>query len=167
MGVHCNATNSFFYANGIKIQQFKAKCSEISHIHCVLETLREKLQSISWKLLNWNEWRVHNYTVSYDETIDASNIVIFYWRYHYIYNIYIYTYSDIFNSDIPLALGLIGRDGGLSTLYHSCGFACQQRVLKTFPGPGYLHSDAGVVWLWHSLVNLDIYTYIHLLYLAN
>ena len=125
MGVHCNATNSFFYANGIKIQQFKAKCSEISHIHCVLETLREKLQSISWKLLNWNEWRVHNYTVSYDETIDASNIVIFYWRYHYIYNIYIYTYSDIFNSDIPLALGLIGRDGGLSTLYHSCRFACQ------------------------------------------
>ena len=26
----------------------------------------------------------------------------------------------------------IGRDGGLSTLCHSCGFAFQQRVLKTF-----------------------------------
>ena len=25
----------------------------------------------------------------------------------------------------------------LSTLRHSCGLACQQRVLKTFPGPGY------------------------------
>ena len=28
---------------------------------------------------------------------------------------------------------------------YSCGFACQQRVLKTFPGPGYLHSEDGVV----------------------
>ena len=34
------------------------------------------------------------------------------------------------------AVGLIGRDGGVSTLCHSCGFACQQRVLKTLPGPG-------------------------------
>ena len=47
--------------------------------------------------------------------------------------------------------------GGLSTLCHSCGFASQQRVLKTFPGPGYLHSENGVVWLWHSLVNLYIW----------
>ena len=30
-------------------------------------------------------------------------------------------------------------------VYHSCGFACQQRVLKTFPGPGYLRSEDGVV----------------------
>ena len=44
-----------------------------------------------------------------------------------------------------LSLGLIRRDGGLSTLCHSCGFACQQRVLKMFPGPGYLHSEDGVV----------------------
>ena len=44
-----------------------------------------------------------------------------------------------------LGLGLIGRDGGLSTLCHSCGFACQQRVLKTFLGPGYLHSEDGLV----------------------
>ena len=41
---------------------------------------------------------------------------------------------------------------------HSCGFACQQRVLKTFPGPGYLRSEDGLVCLWHLLVNL--YTYI-------
>ena len=47
--------------------------------------------------------------------------------------IYIHTFISIYLScygSIPLALGLIGRDGGLSTLYHSCGFACQQRVLK-------------------------------------
>ena len=41
----------------------------------------------------------------------------------------------------PFDLGLIGRDGGLSTLCHSCGFACQQRVLKTFPGPGSLRFE--------------------------
>ena len=46
---------------------------------------------------------------------------------------------------IPLALGLMGRDGGLSTLCHSCEFACQQMVLKTFPGPGYSRSEDGVV----------------------
>ena len=45
-----------------------------------------------------------------------------------------------------LCLMVIGRDGGLSTLCHSCGFACQDRVLKTFPGPGYLCFGDGV---WH------------------
>ena len=54
------------------------------------------------------------------------------------------TISPCYGS-IPLALGLIGRDGGLSTLCHSRGFACQQRVLKMFPGPGYLHSEDAVV----------------------
>ena len=29
----------------------------------------------------------------------------------------------------------IGRDGGLSTLCHGCGFDYQLRVLKAFPGP--------------------------------
>ena len=50
-----------------------------------------------------------------------------------------------------LALGLIGSDGGLSTLCHSCKFACQQRVLKRFlalaisaPSMGY--SDYGIHW---------------------
>ena len=45
----------------------------------------------------------------------------------------------------PFSLRADQEDGGLSTLCHSCGFACQQRVLKTFPGPGYLHSEDGVV----------------------
>ena len=36
---------------------------------------------------------------------------------------------------------LIGKDGGLSSLCHGCGFDHQQRVLKTFPGPGYLCSE--------------------------
>ena len=54
------------------------------------------------------------------------------------------TLSSCYGS-IPLTLGLIGRDGGLSTLCHSFGFACQQRVLETFPGPGYLRSEDGLV----------------------
>ena len=64
--------------------------------------------------------------------------------------IYIYIYLSIYLSIYShhpslLTLGLIGRDGGLSTLCHSCGFASQQRVLKMFPGPGCLHSEDGVV----------------------
>ena len=46
---------------------------------------------------------------------------------------------------VPLTLGLIGRYGGLSTLCYSCGFACQQGMLKTFPGLGYLRSGNGAV----------------------
>ena len=71
--------------------------------------------------------------------------------------LFIYIYIYIYIYIIPLTLGLIGRDGGLSTLCHSYGFPSQQRVLKTFPGPGYLRSEDGVVWLWHLLVNLYIW----------
>ena len=44
-----------------------------------------------------------------------------------------------------MTLRLIGRDGGLSTLCHSCRFSRQQSVLKTFPGPGYLRLEDGLV----------------------
>ena len=46
---------------------------------------------------------------------------------------------------LPLILVLIERDGGLSTLCHSCEFDYQQTGLKTFPGPGYLRSEDGIV----------------------
>ena len=74
------------------------------------------------------------------------------------------TISSCYGS-ISLTLGLIGRDGGLSTLYHSCGYACQQRVLKTFPGPGYLHSeDGGVLTMafigFSSIMKLQHSTYL-------
>ena len=78
--------------------------------------------------------------------------------------IYIYLYMYMAHHFILLrlnpfdpSLGLIGRDGGLSTLCQGCGFACQQRVLKTFPSPGYLRSEDGVVQLCHSLVNFYIW----------
>ena len=47
----------------------------------------------------------------------------------------------------PFDLRIDTERGGLSTLCHGCGFASQQRVLKTFPSPGYLRSEDGVVWL--------------------
>ena len=43
---------------------------------------------------------------------------------------------------------LIGKDGGLSTLCHSCGFDYQKRVLKTFVGLGYLYSENRVVCIY-------------------
>ena len=77
-------------------------------------------------------------------------------------NLYIWlTISSCYGS-IPLVLGLMSRDGGLSTLCHCCRFACQQRVLKTFPGLGYPRSEDEIVWLWHSLVNLYIYICIYI-----
>ena len=77
------------------------------------------------------------------------------WLWHSLENLYICLTISICYSYIAVTLGLIGRDGGLRTLCHSHGFACQQRVLKTFPGTGYPRSEDGIVWLWHSLVNLS------------
>ena len=53
--------------------------------------------------------------------------------------------SYIFVEATAMTLGLIGRDGGLSALFRTCGFACQQMMLKMVPSPGYLHSEDGVV----------------------
>ena len=73
---------------------------------------------------------------------------IYIYIYIYIYNLpanlYIrLTISSCYGS-IPMTLGLIGENDGLSTLCHSCRFACQQRVLKTFPGLDYVCSEDGV-----------------------
>ena len=75
------------------------------------------------------------------------------WLWHSLVTLYIWRTIWSGYGLIPFVLGVIERDGGLSTLCHSCGFDCQQRVLKTFPGPGYLRSEDGVVWLWNLLVN--------------
>ena len=70
----------------------------------------------------------------------------------YIWLTILYSYSSI-----PLVLGLIGRDGGLSSICYSRGFARRHRMLKTFRDPGYLLLEDGVIWLWHSLVSLYIW----------
>ena len=79
------------------------------------------------------------------------------WLWHFLVNLHIYGSSFYLATTQCQYLMVIGRDGGLSTLCHSCEFACQQRVLKTFPGPGYPCSKDGIVWLWHFLVNLHIF----------
>ena len=76
------------------------------------------------------------------------------WLWHSPVNLYIWLTISSCYCSIPLALGLMGRDAGLSTLCHGCGFVCQQGVLKTFPGSGSLHSEDEVLWLWHLVVNL-------------
>ena len=79
------------------------------------------------------------------------------WLWNPLVNLYIwFTVSSCYDS-IPFVFGLTVRDGALSTLCHSCGFSCQHRVLKTFPGPDFLQSEDEVVWLWHQLVNLYIW----------
>ena len=62
--------------------------------------------------------------------------ILYIYRYIYVY-VYVYIYTQYSM--------VIGRNGGLGTLCHSCRFAPQQRVLKTFPGPGYLRFEKGIV----------------------
>ena len=52
----------------------------------------------------------------------------------YIAHLFIFLWLNHFE----LSLEFRGRDGGLSTLCHKCGFACQQKMLKTLPDLGYL-----------------------------
>ena len=52
-----------------------------------------------------------------------------------------------------------------SPLRHNCGFSCQLKVLKMFPG--YLHSKDGIVRSWHFLVNLLAHIYIYIFIIGN
>ena len=87
--------------------------------------------------------------------LSSKDGVVLLW--HLMVNLYIWLTILSCYSSIPLPLGLIERDGSLSTLCHGCGFVCLQRVLKTFRCPSYLRSEEGVLWLYHSLVNLFIW----------
>ena len=60
-------------------------------------------------------------------------------------NLHVYDSSPYLAMAQFHCLMAIERDGDLSTLCQSCKFACQQRVLKPFPGPAYLRSEDGVV----------------------
>ena len=78
------------------------------------------------------------------------------WLCHSLVNFHIWvTISSCYDSS-SLTFRLIRRKICLSVLSHSCAFTCQQRVLKTLTGPGFLRCNDEVVWLWHSLVNLYI-----------
>ena len=70
------------------------------------------------------------------------------WIWHFLVNLHISDLQFYAASDKPQRLMVIGRDSGLSTLCHSCGFACQQWVLKMLPVPGYLGSKMGWFYCW-------------------
>ena len=61
---------------------------------------------------------------------------------------------------------VIGSDGGLSTLSHSCGYFYQQRKIKTFHSPAYLRSEdenmAFLAKFGHIYIYIYIYTYIYI-----
>ena len=78
------------------------------------------------------------------------------WLWHLLVNLYIWLTISFCYTSTPLVLGLIFRDGGLSTLCQGCEFARQQKVLKMFPDTGYLLSEDTLVWPWPFLVNLYI-----------
>ena len=77
---------------------------------------------------------------------------------HVLVNFYIYSAEFETATAEAQYLLLIERDGGLSTLWYGCWFACQQRVLKMFPGLDYLCSEDGGVWLWHVFGNFHIFS---------
>ena len=79
------------------------------------------------------------------------------WLWHPLGNLYVCLTILCCYGSIILAWALIVRNGVLSTLCHSCRLAFQQSVLKAFPASGYLHSEGGVVWLWHPLISFYVW----------
>ena len=75
------------------------------------------------------------------------------WIWHFLVNLHVYGSPFYLATAQPHCFIAIERDGGLIILCHCCGFVCQQKVLKIFPGPGYLCSRDEVVWLWDFLIN--------------
>ena len=68
-----NASNSFLYANGVKIYQFKERDSEIKQYLLRLELFQKILQLITWKKTGLNEY-AYDFIVNY-ETIGFSDMV--------------------------------------------------------------------------------------------
>ena len=83
------------------------------------------------------------------------------WLWHLQVNLYIWLTILSCYGSIPSTLGLIRRDGGLSTLCHSCEFACQQRVLKRFPWP-WLSPLRGWDSLTVAFTGKFVYLYLYL-----
>ena len=79
------------------------------------------------------------------------------WLWHFLVNLHIDGSLIYLAMAQSHCLVVIGEDGGLSTLYHSCGITCQQRMLKSFIDRVYLHSEDGLVWLKDFFVNLQIF----------
>ena len=86
------------------------------------------------------------------------------WLWHLLVNLYIWLTISFCYPSLPFYLGLMGRDGNLSTLCNSFRFPCQQSVLETLSNPGYFSSEDGAFLVWYLLVNLHILLTIHSCY---
>ena len=58
------------------------------------------------------------------------------WLWLLLVSLFISVPFHLAKASFLLSLQLIVWDGGLSTGCHTCVFACQQRVIKTFCDPG-------------------------------
>ena len=79
------------------------------------------------------------------------------WLLHFLVNFHLYGQPFYLATTQSQCLMVIEIDGGLNTLCHLFRLVCQQRVLKAFLSPVYLHYKDEVVWLWHLLINLHLY----------
>ena len=86
------------------------------------------------------------------EYLSSKDGVLWFWR--LLVNLHVYHLVP----DESLKLLLMESDDFFSNLYHIWRFDYQQKVIKTFPGSGYLHSEDVLVGIWHLLVNLCLHS---------
>ena len=84
------------------------------------------------------------------EYLRSKNGVV--WLWHLLVSLHIYIYMAHYFALLRLNLCALWqlRESGLSSLCHSCEFACQQRILKTFLDLRHLRSG------WSSLTTAHI-----------
>ena len=90
----------------------------------------------------------HGYLLSQHRVVGLCQLLV---------NLYIWRTILTCRDSIHLALALIGKHGCLSTLCYRWFFNCQPRMLKMFPGPGYLFSEKRVVWLTRTFTGKFLY----------
>ena len=83
LSLHCNGGNSFFYANGVKMYQFKAKDSKIKPCPFCLGNISKDFTVDNTKKTGLNGY-MHDFSVDYNsiETSDIWNIHIYSMKKH-------------------------------------------------------------------------------------
>ena len=92
------------------------------YIYCQLSKYCEKIYLKNTHIFTYF-FKSTNISLLFRSYLRSKNGVV--WLWHLLVNLYIWITILSCYSSVPLILGLIGRDGGLSTLCHSCGFDCQ------------------------------------------
>ena len=88
---------------------------------------------------------IFRYYLSVDQTlVNVSTIHIYIYIYIHMY-IYMYIYIYIYTYIYIYIYTYLYIYSGWWFEHSVSQFTCQQKLLKTFPGPGYLRSEDGVV----------------------